>query len=110
MGNRKLLIAAATLLVTQSAMAVMPFTIDGMAINTIFNSDKVWRSLSGPVEAIHYKGYKNNVATYTLTVNQDGPCLAVIEVTNTTPDELAPAWEVTSADYSACPGAKLVKP
>lgn len=88
-----------------SAMAVVPFTISGTAIKTIFDSEMVWSKLSGPVQEIQFKGHKNDVSTYWITTLEKGPCLTAVELTNTTPEELSPRWRVTNVDLTACPGA-----
>lgn len=90
---------------SSSAMAVMPFTISGSAIKTVFDSEMVWRKLGGPVQEIQFRGHKNNKSTYWIMTIEKGPCLTAVEVTNTTPEELSPLWKVTNVDVTACPGA-----
>lgn len=92
-------------LISNSAMAVLPFTISGNAIKQIFTSPLVTKKLGGHVQDIRFVSYRDNVSTYWVTTIETTPCLAVIEITNTTPEELNPIWNITKVDLKACPGS-----
>ena len=110
----------ALLLLSTNAMAVMPFTVSGDKIAAIFQSELLWRKLAGSVETIVFKGHQKDTSTFAVTTNEakpivspDGvttghtlvPCLVLVQVT-AKGDDLAPTWEVTKVDYSACPTVK----
>jgi len=115
----KILYVVFFVLATQ-AMAASPFTISGSKVGAIFNSELVWRKLGGSIETITFKKHVGNTSTYALTTTEakaiksphgvtykyeDAPCLALVEVT-AKGDDLAPEWEVTKVDYTACPSAQ----
>ncbi|MGZ3744224.1 MAG: hypothetical protein ACXWRE_05305 [Pseudobdellovibrionaceae bacterium] len=108
---------AITLLMTANAFAAYPFTISGDKIKAIFQSEKLWRKLGGAVETIVFKDHSNNTSKFAVTttesvaiVNSAGvitgyknsPCMVLVDVT-AKGDELAPQWEVSSVDFTACP-------
>lgn len=92
-------------LISGVASALTPFTISGLAIEEMFKSEKVWQRLGGPVDTIQFKGHTNDVSTYWITLKQKKLCLVEVDVTNTTPESLAPTWKVSRVDASACPSA-----
>jgi len=114
----KILYVVFFVLATQ-AMAASPFTISGDKVSAIFNSAMVWKKIGGAIETITFKKHEGNTSTYAITSTEamatpssfgtthykQAPCLALVQVT-AKGDDLAPQWEVTNVDYTACPSAQ----
>src|SRR4051812_5702048 len=111
----KNLLLLSFVLCSGNAFAAYPFTISGDKIDAIFHSEKLWTKLGGAVETIVFKGHTEGTSKYALTTTESvavsvngvthfelKPCLAIVDV-SAKGDEMAPKWEVTNVDLSACP-------
>jgi hypothetical protein len=112
----KKILKVSLLFCAKLSAAATPFTVSGEKLKTIFESPKIWSTVTGQLQSIEYLGLKDGVSSYEIVTlehaaktEKDGfkilekPVKCVFKVfLKDIGAPLAPNWIIESVDFSKC--------
>ncbi len=94
----------------QAAFAASPFTMSGNKVAAIFESERVWRFVAGPVLSISEVEASATATRYRVETREPNSlCVLEAEVENTG-DEFVPTWSISKVSFGEGCGSPKSRP